>query len=282
MAGYALYDMEASRRGKLFADDVYRLSKADDATTTTITKAQGSCSSQSTNNSVLPDQHKFRPNDVILLTLQPQGSGDFFDPITTSPLSEEATHLEARVLNIGPTYVDIAVPSGQFSITLGPAFNEVGGGRQKQRLRIDRFFSNIPYQRMVDALRQLSQIPQHNAETTAKLGNNNNNNVDDKQSNPLARIRMDTVLSRVIVATHAQAEVNHDDSDTTTASMEELARHVARPPMASSPKLAQQALRYMMAHPDIFRPLNEPQRIAIQAALTRRLTMIQGPPVSVD
>ena len=281
VAGHALYDMEASRRGNLFSDEVYRLTKASDATTIYENNDNNKSSRKDNNTrSPLPPSHKFRPNDVILLTLQPKGSGDFFDATTTSPLSEEVTQLEARVLNVGPTYVDIATQAGKFASVLGPAPNEDGGPRRAaQRLRVDRFFSNVPYQRMVDALKQMSQIPDRQQQAAAGENNNNVNSEDEAKANPLARIRMDSVLSHVIVSTHALADpASPLLRDPSVCDLEELARLIARPPMPSSQKLTQQALRYMKAHPEIFRPLNGPQLAAVEAALTRRLTLIQGPP----
>ena len=57
-----------------------------------------------------------------------------------------------------------------------------------------------------------------------------------------------------------------------------------KPPMTSSVKLAHQALRYMVeqggAPGGIFPTFNAPQLVAVEAALTRRLTLIQGPPGS--
>jgi hypothetical protein len=131
---------------------VYRLVKAGDASTT---YAQRDDKEQSG----LPLNHKFSSNDVIVLTLQPRGSGDFFGP-RSLPTNSFAVSVEARVLNTGPAYVDIALPGGAFEATFGPAPNDVGGkGDRRMRLRADLFFSNIPYTRMVDALSQITSIP---------------------------------------------------------------------------------------------------------------------------
>lgn len=278
VAGYALYDMEVSRRGNLFSDEVYRLTKAPDATTaydTSDSNNERNSPKHNRDSSPLPANHKFRPNDVILLTLQPKGSGDFFDSTTTSPLSDEATQMEARVLNVGPTYVDIATQAGKFASTLGPAPNEDGGGhkRQFQRIRVDRFFSDIPYQRMVTALKQLSQIPDRQQEAASNKEGENGN------ANPLARIRMDTVLSHAIVSTHAYADPESPLlRDPSVCDLDELAKHIGKPPMPTSAKLANQAIRYMLAHPQVFRQLNGPQMAVVEAALTRRLSLIHGPP----
>ena len=50
--------------------------------------------------------------------------------------------------------------------------------------------------------------------------------------------------------------------------------------MSSSVKLANQALAYIQRNPNVFRQMNGPQLAAIGAALTRKLTLIQGPPGS--
>ena len=52
---------------------------------------------------------------------------------------------------------------------------------------------------------------------------------------------------------------------------------LAKAPMGSSQKLAKKAISYMTsATQQIFEKFNQPQLAAIQAALTRRLTLIQG------
>ena len=46
--------------------------------------------------------------------------------------------------------------------------------------------------------------------------------------------------------------------------------------MGSSYKLADQFAKFIKKNPDLFREFNAPQRAAIEAALTRRMTLIQG------
>ena len=48
--------------------------------------------------------------------------------------------------------------------------------------------------------------------------------------------------------------------------------------MSSSHTLASQALKFFKSNPNFFHDFNAPQKAAIEAALTRRMTMIQGPP----
>jgi hypothetical protein len=102
-----------------------------------------------------------------MLTLQRSGSGDFYGS-SSVPTSDDAITLEARVLNSGPTYIDIACSAGAFEATFGPAPNNgtlSGRGSPNLRLRADIFFSNVPYTRMVMALAQLT-APKSSSKTT--------------------------------------------------------------------------------------------------------------------
>ncbi len=175
IAGHALFDLYPERRGNIFSDEVYRLVKSYDATSTySPVKDQGldrkseneiEKISTKTPTSILPPNHKFSQNDVIMLTLQPDGTGDFFGRNTMPTNIEEAVAIEARVLNTGPYYIDVAIPGGKFESKFGPAPNnksESGKGNPNMRLRADRFFSNVPFNRMVCALGQLTSIDTDN------------------------------------------------------------------------------------------------------------------------
>jgi hypothetical protein len=286
-AGYALYDLYPERRGNLFSDEVYRLTKAKDATTTYTRSIQDDFSSDSSSPTAryLPANHKFSRNDVIMLTVQPNGSGDFFDPITTLPTSDKAVVTEARVLNMGPTYVDIAMPQGCFEATFGPAPNDASGsGDKRMRLRADRFFSDVPYQRMVAALAQITTIPDQGV-TGKKTTNTITTTTSEKKTetkNPHELIVMDEVLREAILSTHAFTDIHSPLlRDPDVCDLEQVSNKLAKPPMATSYKLASQAVKYMKSNPHaVFRTFNAPQLAAVEAALTRRMTMIQGPPGS--
>jgi hypothetical protein len=69
--------------------------------------------------------------------------------------------------------------------------------------------------------------------------------------------------------------------DPDVCDLEQVSNKLAKPPMATSYKLASQAVKYMKSNPHgVFRTFNAPQLASIEAALTRRMTMIQGPPGS--
>lgn len=218
---------------------------------------------------------------MVLLTLQPNGSGDFFG-INTLPTNSRAVSAEARVLSTGPDYVDIAIPGGAFEKAFGPAPNNVGPagkGSPRLRLRMDRFVSNIPYQRMMAALGELTSIPER---TSKRPDSEGVGPVDgqEQEDNPYDNICMDELLRETILSTFA---FNDGSSilfrDTESCNLRELAKRLARRPLPNSAMLANQALAYMQTNPHgIFDPLNGPQLAAIGAALTRRLTLIQGPP----
>lgn len=130
---------------------------------------------------------------MIVLTEQPRGTGDFFGA-NSLPTSSFAVSAEARVLNVGPTYVDIAIPGGTFEATFGPAPNNMLGkkGDPRMRLRADLFFSNIPYTRMVQALGQITSIPDVHSLTSGTEGAAAHEN-----------IVMDEVVREAILSTFA-------------------------------------------------------------------------------
>jgi len=215
--GFALYDMYPQRRGNLFSDEVYRLTKARDATSTykrpveddyfdgADNDAGGSRSTSDRDSLYLPPNHKFSTNDVVMLTLQPNGSGDFFGR-STLPTSDDAVTVEARVLNTGPTYVDVALSAGSFEAAFGVAPNDFSGdGDKSMRLRADRFVSNVPYQRMVAALTQLTSIPDRQKRSAQP-----DEVADGAESSnrPHDNIKMDEVLREAILSTHAYTD-NH-------------------------------------------------------------------------
>jgi hypothetical protein len=203
-AGYAVYDMYAERRGNLLGQEVYRLVKAVDATTTyprlDITDATADTTGTAR---YLPPNHKFSNNDVIVLTEQPHGSGDFFTT-NTLPISEAAITAEAVVLNMGPTYIDVSMASGCFEAAFGLPGNDISGqGNKNLRLRADRFVSNIPYQRMVAALSQLTAVPEKTKVVTA---NSAQDVLAKGKSSAATAINMDSVLKEVILQTHVYTD----------------------------------------------------------------------------
>jgi len=178
-----LFDLYPERRGNIFSDEVYRLVKSYDATSKDLVNVDNGNknrihkendteeelkkdskqinSSSVPSTSMLPPNNKFSQNDVIMLTLQPGGTGDYFDRNTVPTNTDEAISIEARVLNTGPHYIDVAIPAGKFDSKFGPAPNNKGAsgkGDPNMRLRADRYFSNVPFNRMVGALSQLTAV----------------------------------------------------------------------------------------------------------------------------
>lgn len=270
-AGFAIFDLYPERRGNLYSDEVYRLVKAKDATTT-FSEDGDKSDMHSKGRCQLPPNHKFSRNDCIMLTLQPGGSGDFFG---VASLPTNGVSIEARVLNTGPTYVDVAISSGSFEEAFGPAPNNAGPskkGDSRMRLRADKFFSPVPYTRMSAAVAQLTAIPDKQKQKKS-LGN-------ETDSSPQARISMDEILIETIISTHAYSDpfsMYHNNNDFCDIQM--LSNALSKPPMANSQQLAKNALSHIRSNENsVFDGFNEPQLRAIQAALTRRLTLIQGPP----
>ena len=234
-SGFALFDMYAERRGNLFSETVYRLTKAKDATTiyprnnieddpdnnddttttttTTTTNQSETDTSTATATRYLPPNHKFSTNDVIMLTLQRAGSGDFFSS-DSLPIGETAITAEARVLNMGPTYLDIVLPEGSFEGAFGPAPNDRNVMRDEAkknfnlRLRVDRFFSNVPYQRMVSALAALTTIPDRSSNKPKASLQDGDSKQEESERPAHSNICMDELFRELIVSTYAFANPN--------------------------------------------------------------------------
>lgn len=275
-AGYGIFDLFPERRGNIYQDEVYRLVKAADATTFTNDRADETSKKA---QHILPPNHKFSTNDVIMLTLQPDGSGDFFG---VASLPTQGIAIEARVLNSGPTYIDVAVSSGSFEQAFGPAPNNYNGkkGDSRMRLRADKFFSPVPYARMSAAVAQLTAIPEKQKQQEKNTLEGDDNTETATSNNPTSKISMDELLKETIIATHAFSDpfsTYYNDKDFCDLQM--LSNALSKPPMGTSFQLAKKALSYIRLNQNsVFDGFNEPQLAAIQAALTRRLTLIQGPP----
>ena len=168
---------------------------------------------------LLPSNHKFSNNDVIVLTQQPRGSGDFFTS-QSLPTTDTAVTAEARILNSGPTYVDVALCGGAFEAAFGVAVNDNSNkGSRQLRLRVDRFVSNVPYQRMVAALSQLTAIPENKRERAAAKSNN---------STAIPQIIMDETLRELILSTYAYTDpTSLSFHDANICNLEELVRKIA-------------------------------------------------------
>lgn len=212
-----------------------------------------------------------------MITLQPNGSGDFFG-LSSLPTHKDSVKLEARVLNTGPYYIDIAISGGSFESTFGPAPNNEGPsgrGDPSMRLRIDRFLSNIPYTRMVSALSQMTSIP-----ANKKQQSPNDTSSKQKKDQKDTEIQLHPLFQKLITSTFSFDNPSSSlYQDTSFCDLSELSKQLSKPPYFSSTQWANEALTYIQANPNrTFRPMNGPQLAAIGAALTRRLTLIQGPP----
>mmetsp|Transcript_4613 Transcript_4613/g.6660 ORF Transcript_4613/g.6660 Transcript_4613/m.6660 type:complete len:991 (+) Transcript_4613:232-3204(+) len=250
-AGHALLDMRLERRGNLFSDEVYRFTKAPDSSYTTEVE-----------RNLLPLSCQMAKNDVIMVTHQPKGTGDFFGP-DRLPIDDDITKIEGRVLNRGPTYVDVAFSGGAIAATFGIS-EEEQRKTSKLRVRLDRFFSSIPYARMVSSLSQLTNVG--SSETALEK------DLQDEEA-LFAKIVMDPLLRDTILYSF---NLNNYEEDTR---INELAKRCSKPPLHNSAQMANQVLQYMTRNPHrLFPVYNQPQLNAIAAALTRRLTLLQGPP----
>ena len=89
----------------------------------------------------------------------------------------------------------------------------------------------------------------------------------------------DEVIRDLFISTHAFGDPSSPlHRDPSVCNIDEVARMISKPPTASSHKLAQEVVKTIQSSPQRFRSLNAPQLAAVQAALTRRCTLIQGPP----
>ena len=290
-AGYVLYDMYIERRGTLFTTQhVYRLTKAADATTTFERIDHMALSTNNNSNNkvrFLPSNHKFSNNDVIILTQQIHGSGDFYTD-ETLPIHESAITVEAVVLSTGPTYIDIVMTAGSFETAFQcvPGNDHSGYGNKELRLRVDHYISNVPYTRMTNALSQMTTVPSSLSSTTNIDTASNVKNEKQSPSLPLPQsgMHMDSVIKDVIIQTfvytHPLSPL-YGNTELGNAIQEIVSTKLMKPPMMqTSVKLTQQFLSYLHRNSDgrLKYSYNTPQLAAIEAALTRRITLIQGPP----
>jgi superfamily I DNA and/or RNA helicase len=274
-SGFALYDMFPSRRGNIFSDEVYRLVKGHDATSMYSIENQNEDDNSSDNHLKLPQNSKFCPNDVVMITLQMRGSGDFFGHSST-PTHKDAVTVEARVISTGPTYIDVVIPGGKFEATFGPAPNNngpSGRGDKNMRLRVDRYFSNIPYNRMIAALGQISTIP------TKPNVSLSESDTHSKKSKPTFNV-VDGSIRQAILSTFSFDDPSSPYfQDIEACKLNDIARFIARPPLQDSTKLTNQVLSFLQKNTqNNFPNFNGPQLSAIGAALTRKLSLIHGPP----
>jgi len=259
--------MQFQRRGNLFNDEVYRFTKAQDASSITMK------SSDPTEQQKLSSACQLAKNDVVMVTHQPKGSGDFFG-FERLPIDTEITTIEGRVLNRGPTYVDIAFAGGAMAAVFGISAEEEQR-ISKLRVRLDRFFSDVSYTRMVSSLSQLTAIEPRDASTKKDT-------IEKEQL--FSKIVMDPLLRDTIlhsfVSSSPKAPLSGKDAIPFDDSrINDFARRCAKPPLPNSMAMANEVLEYMQSNPHrLFPVLNQPQLNVIAAALTRRLTLVQGPP----
>lgn len=132
---------------------------------------------------------------MIVITLQPRGTGDFLGT-SSLPTNKDAVLVEARVLNVGPAYIDVAIPAGRYLNAFGPASNNVGEegkGDPALRVRVDRFFSDVPYKRMVAALGQLTSVPEQGDAVM----------VTSRNDERVGGFQMDNLLKEAVLSTFA-------------------------------------------------------------------------------
>jgi hypothetical protein len=123
---------------------------------------------------------------------------------------------------------------------------------------------------MVAAVAQMTSIPDRQKRSATP------DEVQEK-GNPHENIKMDELIREVVLSTHAFFDPHSPLlRDPDVCDLQDLTNNIAKPPMATSHKLATQVLKHIRSNPKLFREFNGPQLASVEAALTRRMTMIQG------
>ena len=136
------------------------------------------------------------------------------------------------------------------------------------RLRVDRFFSDVPFRRMVAALGQLTSVPDRQQQQEG------GNPTHDTR---VGGFQMDALLKEAILSTFAIKDDTALDEGMSNPTLGELPKKLAKPPLPTSNAMADTVMAYIRSNPNnLFPQYNEPQYTAIRSALTRRLTLIQG------
>lgn len=119
----------------------------------------------------------------------------------------------------------------------------------KMRLRADRFFSNVPYTRMVGALTQLTAIPDRTKEPSSE--GLQNNQVDSEKANPHSNICMDDILRETIISTHAFAD-RHNPlfHDVDACDLQHLVSFLFNVVNTEIPIKARQLTSFILSHRD--------------------------------
>ncbi|GMI10173.1 hypothetical protein TrRE_jg6569, partial [Triparma retinervis] len=190
----------------------------------------------------LPRASKFARNDIVALT-KTGGPGDYWE----TPLSDGAVRAEGVVSNGGPYYVDVVLKAGEVSGTFGGGEGDV--------FRMDRFFSDVTHARMCGAVAALTRV-------------------EDGEDGGEGKI--DKVIRDTILLSYAKedGELGRGARESAGGKLDVLSKLIAKSP----PQYTQPFLTAAYSTATSGRSFNNPQLTSIAAALTRRLTIIVGPP----